>query len=78
MRQDTTECDCCSDQGIQLFITTDGQLEMSRCDTLDLQILGSVACELEHFGSQVLEDGGDIDGGCETRVSSLPLDRSGF
>jgi hypothetical protein len=36
---------------------------MAGRDTLDLEILGGVAGEFENFGSQVLEDGGDIDSG---------------
>ncbi|KAH8632939.1 hypothetical protein IG631_11573 [Alternaria alternata] len=32
-------------------------------DALDLEILGSVACELENFGSQVFEHSGQIDAG---------------
>lgn len=32
------------DKGIQLFITTNGQLEMARRDTLDLQVSGKVSC----------------------------------
>ena len=36
---------------------------MSRSDTLDLEILGGIASKLENFGREVLENGGDIDGG---------------
>jgi hypothetical protein len=32
-------------------------------DALDLEILGSVACELENFGSQVFEHSGQVDAG---------------
>ncbi len=72
VRKNTTKRDGCSDQGVQLFITADGQLEMSGSDTLDLEILGGVTCKFENFGSQVLEDGGDVDGGCKGKVSYLP------
>lgn len=30
-------------------------------DALDLEILGGVASQFEHFGSQIFEDGGKID-----------------
>jgi hypothetical protein len=32
-------------------------------DALDFEILGGVACQFEDFGSQVLEYGGEVDGG---------------
>lgn len=64
MRQDTTESDGGADQRIQLFVTANGELEMTRRDTLDFEILGSIASEFEYFGSQVLEDGCDVDSGC--------------
>ena len=63
MRKNATERDGRSDQGVQLFVTTNGQLEVSGSDAFDFEILGRVACKFEDFGSQVLEDGGDIDGG---------------
>ena len=37
---------------------------MAGCDTLDFEILCGISCELEDFGSQVLEDSCDVDGGC--------------
>ena len=42
MGENTTEGDGGTDQGIELFITTDGKLEMTGRDTLDLKILGGV------------------------------------
>ena len=60
--QDTTECDRRSDQCVQLFVTSDGKLQMSRCDTLDFEVLCGVAREFKDFGGEVLEDGCDVDG----------------
>lgn len=40
--QDTSEGDGGADQGIEFFVATDGQLEMAGCDTLDLEVLGSI------------------------------------
>ena len=65
MREHTTERNGRSDQGVQLFVTADSQLQMARSDTLDFQILGSIACEFEDFGGEIFEDGGDVDSGCE-------------
>ena len=42
MRQHTTESDGGADQGIELLITTNGELKVAGRDTLDLKILGSV------------------------------------
>ena len=42
------------DQGIQLFIATNGKLQVAGGDTLHLQVLGGVTCQLQHLGSQVL------------------------
>jgi hypothetical protein len=36
---------------------------MARCDTFDFEILGGIASEFEDFGCQILQNGGDIDGG---------------
>lgn len=42
MRQHTTKGDGGADEGIELFVTSDGQLEMAGGDALDLEILGCV------------------------------------
>lgn len=36
-------------------------MQVARCDALDLEVLGRVASQLENFGSQVFEDGGEVD-----------------
>jgi len=64
--KDTTEGDSGTDQSVEFFVTTDGELQVTRSDTLDLEILGRVAGEFENFGSQILQDGSDIDGGFGT------------
>ena len=42
------------DQGVELFVAADGELEVARGDALDLEVLGGVACELEDLGGEVL------------------------
>lgn len=42
MRQDTSEGDSRADQGIELLITTDGELEVARGNALDLEVLCGV------------------------------------
>lgn len=61
MRQHTSESDGCTNQGVQLFITANGKLQMARSNTLDFKVLGGVTGKLENFGCQVFENGGDID-----------------
>jgi len=46
------------DEGVQLFVSSDSKLQVTGSDTLHLQILGSVACQLKNLSCQVLEDGG--------------------
>lgn len=49
--QNTTEGDGRADQGVQFLVTTDGELQVARGDTLDLEILGGVTSQFEDFGS---------------------------
>jgi hypothetical protein len=63
MRQHTTKRNGGSDQCIQLLISPDRELQMAWRDTLDFEIFGCVTREFENFGRQVLEDGGNVDGG---------------
>jgi hypothetical protein len=46
----------------ELFIVSDGELEMSWSDSRLFVVSGGVASELDDFGGQVLEDGGHVDG----------------
>ena len=51
------------DKIVELLVTTDGELKVARCDTLDLEVLGGVAGQLEDFGAQVLQDSCGVHGG---------------
>lgn len=42
VRQHTSKGDGGADEGIELFVAADGQLEMARRDALDLEVLGCV------------------------------------
>jgi hypothetical protein len=42
VREYTSVCDCRADQGVELFVATDGQLEVTGSDTLDFEVLGGV------------------------------------
>lgn len=58
---DTTASDGSLDESVELFVSSDGQLEMSWCDSLDLQVLGCVTSQLEDLSSEVLKDGSAVD-----------------
>ena len=49
VRDHATAGDGRLDEGVQLLVTTDGELQVARRDTLDAQVLGRVTGELEHL-----------------------------
>lgn len=61
MGQDTTEGDCGVDESVELLVASDGELQVSGRDALDLEILGSVAGQFEDFGGQVFQHCCDVD-----------------
>lgn len=63
VREDTTERDGCANERVQFFVTSDRELQVSRGDALDLEVLGRVTREFEDFGGQVFEDGSHVDCG---------------
>ena len=62
VRQNTTKGNRGVNEGIKFLVTSDGELQVSGCNALDLEILCGVACQFEDFGSQVFEDGRQVDG----------------
>lgn len=68
MWDDTTTGDGSLDEGVQLLVTADGQLQMAGGHTLHLQILGGVASQLKHLSGQVLQDRGGVDSGGGTNA----------
>jgi hypothetical protein len=67
--QNTTEGDGRADESVQFLVTTNGELQVARGDTLDLEILGGVAGQFEDFGSEVLKNSGHVDGSWGVFVS---------
>ena len=63
MGDHTSTGDGSLDEGIKLLVTSDGQLQMSWSNSLDLQVLGGVSGEFEDLSGQVLEDSGSVNGG---------------
>merc|ERR1719471_517762 len=58
------------DQGVQLLVSSDGELQMARGDSLHLQVLGGVASQLQHLGGEVLQDGRAVHGGGGANTTS--------
>jgi hypothetical protein len=42
MREDTTKGDRGADERVEFFVSADGELQVTRGDTLDFEILGGV------------------------------------
>lgn len=48
---------------VQLLIVTDGKLEVTRDDTGLLVVTSGIAGQFENFGSEVFEDGSEVNRG---------------
>lgn len=57
----TLRDDNMSEELVQLFVVADGELQVTGDDTLLLVVARGIASEFENFGSQVLEDCGEVD-----------------
>ena len=55
-----------SEELVQLFVVSDGELNVSWSDTSSLVVLGGVSGEFQKFRGEVLEDGGEVDRGAGT------------
>lgn len=51
---------------VQLLVVPDGELQVAGDDTGLLVVTSSVASQLKNFGSEVLEDSSQVDGGTGT------------
>ena len=51
---------------VQLLIVTDGELKVTGNDTGLLVVTGGITGQFEDFGSEVLEDGSQVDGSTGT------------
>ena len=63
VRDDTSPCDGGLDQGVELLITTNGQLQVAGRDALDLEVFAGISCKLEHFSREVLHNGSSVEKG---------------
>ena len=55
-------------EAVELLIIAHGQLDVAGDDAGLLVVLGGIASELEDLGSEVLEDGADVDGGASANA----------
>merc|ERR1711998_639655 len=60
VRDHTTTSNGSLDECVQLLVSTNRQLKMARGDTLHLKVLGRVTGQLQHLGSEVLQDGSAV------------------
>jgi len=51
-----------SEKLVQLLVVADGELQVTGDDTGLLVVTSGVTGQLEDFGSEVLEDGSEVDG----------------
>ena len=58
-------------QLVQLLVVLDGEGEVTRHDARLLVVTGGVASELEDLGAEVLEDGGEVDGGAGAHAGGV-------
>jgi hypothetical protein len=56
---------------VQLLVVTDGKHNVTGDNTDTLVVAGSVTGKLENLSSQVLEDGGEVDGSTNTNTASI-------
>ena len=61
MRNDTSSGNGGFDKHIQLLVAPDSQLQVPGGDSPNLEVLAGVSSQLEHFGSEVLQDGRSVD-----------------
>ena len=50
-----------ANQGVEFLVATDRELQVARCDTLDLQVFGGVASKFQDFCSKVFKDSGYVN-----------------
>jgi len=60
-----------SEELVQLLVVADGELQVTGDDTGLLVVTSGVTSQLEDFGSEVLEDGSEVDGSTGTDTLSV-------
>ena len=60
-----------TEETVELFVVSDGELQVSGNDSGLLVVTGSVTSELEDLSGEVLEDGSEVDGSSGTNSLSV-------
>merc|ERR1712212_887464 len=60
-----------SQEFVQLFVITDGQLQVTGDDPGLLVVTGGVACQFKDLSCQVFHNSGQVDGGTSTNTFSI-------
>ena len=61
VRDNTTSSNSSLNESVKLLITSDGEQQVSRSDSLHFKILRSVSCKLKDFCSKVFKDSSTVD-----------------
>ena len=60
-----------AEQTAQFFVVSDGELKVTRHDTVLLVITGGVTSQLENLSSEILKDGSEVDRSTSTDTLSV-------
>jgi len=74
VRNNSTAGDGGLDKTVQFLVSSDSELEMPWRDALNLQVLGCISGQLQHFRRQIFQDGSAVDScrGADPAVRSGP------
>ena len=56
---------------VELFVVLDGEGDVPGHDPGFLVVAGGISSELEDFGAEVLEDGGEVDAGADADAGTI-------
>jgi len=62
VRDHAAASDRCFNETVQLLVSSDCQLQVTRRDTFHFKILRRIACQFQHLGGEVLQDSSGVDG----------------
>ena len=65
-------------QPVELLVVAHGQHDVAGDDALLLVVLGGVARQLQNFGREILQDGGQVDGGAGAAGTPVAAGLHGF
>ena len=70
--EDTTRCDGdSSEQLVELLVVLDGKGDVTGHDTSLLVVTGGISSKLQDLGTEVLEDGSEVDGSTGTHAGGV-------